>query len=359
MSDSRKTRTRKRNAPKASGIGRKPKRRRTEEVPALPNGWLEQYDEGEAKYHRILSNRSDPPEHKLTHTVMENASQLHVEVLGKHLTPVTTPALSIFNTLPARTSTISKVVLIDKLKMCEGLSDPTLLTLADGNGKLYDIYKNVVGTVQDNKIHHIHCEVLLSTGTCCSSCTKYRQSLKMKVIRQRKSKEKVSLQSHKTRLSLLNTPQKIERIRYHKRQSKALLMQKARMAAKLDKLQEESTVVAAEDLSSELFAILTKENTKCNLPGNNIQHLFWEQQVSCVEVRKMKGTIQNMYAYAMYCPMLLLLCDTYNALHMCTYILLFNTTNFTEEGCPTEGTKWDALASTHDQVVPLSEVYVH
>jgi hypothetical protein len=32
MSDSRKTRTRKRNAPKASGIGRKPKRRRTEEV---------------------------------------------------------------------------------------------------------------------------------------------------------------------------------------------------------------------------------------------------------------------------------------------------------------------------------------
>ena len=169
----------------------------------------------------------------------------------------------------------------------------------------------------------------------------------------------VSLQSHKTRLSLLNTPQKIERIRYHKRQSKALLMQKARMAAKLDKLQEESTVVAAEDLSSELFAILTKENTKCNLPGNNIQHLFWEQQVSCVEVRKMKGTIQNMYAYAMYCPMLLLLCDTYNALHMCTYILLFNTTNFTEEGCPTEGTKWDALASTHDQVVPLSEVYVH
>lgn len=87
-------------------------------------------------------------------------------------------------------------------------------------------------------------------------------------------------QSENTRLSILNTPQKRERVKYHQRRSRALLMQKVRLEAKLAKLQEESTVIAEDDLSDDLLTILTKEEHSIrDLPGNNIKRLFWEQQV--------------------------------------------------------------------------------
>jgi hypothetical protein len=155
----------------------------------LPDGWVVQTDDGKVKYHRITSN-GDPPIHKLTHTVMEGTEFLHVEILGRHLNKDSTPALAVLDGLPARTSTIKKVALIDALPICKGNPDPTMLTLADKHGKLYDIRKNVMATLQDQTIRHTNCEVLLNSGIRCIPCTKYRRTLRMKLTRQRQASEK-------------------------------------------------------------------------------------------------------------------------------------------------------------------------
>jgi len=59
---------------------------------------------------------------------------LHVEVLGRHLSKDTTPALSILDGLPKRTTLKKKAALIDTLTVCAGNSDPSMLALADKGG---------------------------------------------------------------------------------------------------------------------------------------------------------------------------------------------------------------------------------
>jgi hypothetical protein len=67
-------------------------------------------------------------------------------------------------------------------------------------------------------------------------------------------------------------------------------MQKVRLEAKLAKLQEESTVIAEDDLSDDLLTILTKEEHSIrDLPGNNIKRLFWEQQKKAAQLRGPSG----------------------------------------------------------------------
>ena len=53
-----------------------------------------------------------------------------------------------------------------------------------------------------------------------------------------------------------------------------------RVTARLEKLQEESTVATEEDLSGDLIAIMTDgEKDMQKLSATSFQRMFWEQQV--------------------------------------------------------------------------------
>ena len=59
-----------------------------------------------------------------------------------------------------------------------------------------------------------------------------------------------------------------------------LKIQVQRVTARLEKLQEESTVATEEDLSGDLIAIMTDgEKDIQKLSATRFQRMFWEQQV--------------------------------------------------------------------------------
>ena len=83
-----------------------------------------------------------------------------------------------------------------------------------------------------------------------------------------------------TPFNVLDTPGKKRQVQYHQRRVKALLMKNKRLDARLEKLQQESSVTDDDDLSSDLISIMSNEEKKVEeLPGTDIQRLFWEQQV--------------------------------------------------------------------------------
>ena len=93
---------------------------------------------GYPTYHRIVASDTNPPKHKLIHTVKENEDgSLLVEVLGKHLHSTTTPALNVLDKLPRHTSLQRKVKIIDNLKICIGNEESSFIDLADKNGQFF------------------------------------------------------------------------------------------------------------------------------------------------------------------------------------------------------------------------------
>ena len=84
---------------------------------------------------------------KVTVTVSHNGS-LHVDVLGRQLSKETMSALSILDLLSKDASSRQKVQLIDKLKVCCGIPEPTLLELADKWGNFYSVRKSVIAKIE-------------------------------------------------------------------------------------------------------------------------------------------------------------------------------------------------------------------
>lgn len=151
----------------------------------MPDAWVEQTIEGCAKYHKILATNTIPPTHTISHTVTGEGDALHIEVLGRHLSK-DTPALSILNGLPKNTPIKRKVELIDRLKVCDGNCDPSMLALAGRGGKFYNIRGVLVAEVEQKTIRHVKCEVLIKKGKRCCACERHRISLRVKRSRKRK-----------------------------------------------------------------------------------------------------------------------------------------------------------------------------
>ena len=156
---------------------------------SLPETWVEQNIEGRTKYHRILASSTVPPAHIITHSITEEHDVLHVEVLGRHLSKDTTPALSILDGLPKRTTLKKKAALIDTLAVCAGNSDLTMLALADKGGNFFNVRRAVIAKVEHTTIRHVNCAVLIQEGDRCAACSRHRKSLLVKVRRQRKRME--------------------------------------------------------------------------------------------------------------------------------------------------------------------------
>lgn len=84
----------------------------------------------------------------------------------------------------------------------------------------------------------------------------------------------------KTPFSILNTPGKRTHMRHLQQKARMLKMQVQRVTARLEKLQEESTVATEEDLSGDLIAIMTDGVKGIHkLSATSFQRMFWEQQV--------------------------------------------------------------------------------
>ena len=145
----------------------------------MPETWVEQTIEGCTKYHKILVTNTTPPTHMISHTITGEGDALHIEVLGRHLSN-DAPALSILKGLPKSTTLKRKVQLIDRFKLCSGNSDPSMLALADREGKFYNIRGAPVAEVEQKTIRHVKCEVLIVKGKRCHACERHRISLSRK-----------------------------------------------------------------------------------------------------------------------------------------------------------------------------------
>lgn len=157
----------------------------------MPEPWVEQNIEGCTKYHRILAASTVPPTHVITHTITEEGDVLHVEVLGRHLTKDKSPALGILDGLKNNTTLKKKAELIDKLTVCAGNSDPSMLALADKGGNFFNVRRALIAKVEHTTIRHVNCAVLIEDGERCAACLRHRKSLLVKASRQRKR-----MQSH-------------------------------------------------------------------------------------------------------------------------------------------------------------------
>ena len=73
--------------------------------------------------------------------------------------------------------------LIDKLAVCAGNFDPSMLTLADKGGNFFNVRRRLIAKVEQNTIKHVSCEILISDGDRCAACTRHRKSLLVKVNR--------------------------------------------------------------------------------------------------------------------------------------------------------------------------------
>ena len=147
---------------------------------------MEQIIDGHSKFHRIVAKEGVPPPHILTHTVtVAEGSSLHVEVLGRHLSTETTPALSVLDTLSRSATLKQKVHLIDTLKVCSGNPEPSLQDLADKVGNFYNIRNRLIAKIEGQTIRHVNCAVLIQEGTRCAACSAHRQCLMVKCSRQR------------------------------------------------------------------------------------------------------------------------------------------------------------------------------
>ena len=156
----------------------------------LPDSWVVQTVDGHTKYHKIVVLGVVPTCHILTHTLTEGVGRnLHVEVLGRHLNKESTPALRVLDSLPKKASLKQKVHIVNKLKVCSGNSDPSLLKLADKMGRFYNISIDIVANIESDHmytIRHVNCAILLQEGTRCPACSKHRRYLQVKHSRQRR-----------------------------------------------------------------------------------------------------------------------------------------------------------------------------
>ena len=117
---------------------------------------------------------------------------MQVEIFGHHLNVSTTPALSVLDKLPKRTSNVRKIEEIDKLALCTGNSDYNMLQLAGKHGKFVDKQLKTVAKIEGKVIRHVNCSILMSStdkGTRCTACTEHRKSLLVQVARKRRRKQ--------------------------------------------------------------------------------------------------------------------------------------------------------------------------
>ena len=83
-----------------------------------------------------------------------------------------------------------------------------------------------------------------------------------------------------TTFSHLDTPGKRRHMKQHLQRVRALRRQVERKTAQLEKVQQQSTMIVHEDLSSDLATIMDSAAEEISkLPDTSFKRMFWEQQV--------------------------------------------------------------------------------
>lgn len=283
----------------------------------------------------VAEGDSEKPGHMLTHSVSLIDETVHIEVLGRHLTETTTPALSVLDDLPQNATLKQKVLAIDGLLICEGNCEPSLKDLADKMGNFYDKNKKeIIAKIEGHTIRHINCSILANEEKRCSTCKTYRQTLMVKRTRKKQKLQGIKYSiyaedgmcthynlynnilftdtsfSMRTKLSILNTPEKRQHLNIYKHQTKALVAKMQRMQQRWEKVQKESTLILTDDMSSDLMSIMSEEGKTCHitdLPEDSFRKIFWEQQVTlsmtsqCIHQTVHTCTHARLYMYIIGC----------------------------------------------------------
>lgn len=136
-------------------------------------------------------------------------------------------------------------------------------------------------------VKHVNCSLLLDDKDSqqCSSCKSHRKILLVQLSRRKESSlSHVDTSSH-TNYRFLSTPEKIQRMRLMKRDSKILRLRCDGLMNKLAVLMEKRGVYVDENMEKDLVTIMetNSANIESEFPDDSFQKLFWQQQMNAVK----------------------------------------------------------------------------
>lgn len=270
---------------------------------AAETQWIDHssISDGNISIYKIL-NQGDNSQESLivTHSLVVKADlSWTLTVHGKLVNPSNCSHLS---SIPAKLSAESLanlIAVVDRCSICPGHPDENFLKmLEDKKGKLMSKNQGEISTIDNHSpvqmngrtfsktVRHSKCQMLVSEGKC-STCVKYRNSLRR--IYHRWSKKKLSprrregTNSH-TNFRHLNTPEKRRRYRNLRRRLLSTEKEVEKLKQVIEASNEKHGVKVGESVHADLSNIMEEMSGEIleKYPVGSFRRVFWEQQLEAV-----------------------------------------------------------------------------
>ncbi len=181
------------------------------------------------------------------------------------------------------------LVRLDNLAICVGPPDAHFIRMITAKkGKILSHDGKAVCSVDNGTVRTMDCEIL-STSEKCSTCKKYRATLRSYNRWSKKLKSSSGLNDY-TNERYLNTPVKKEKIGKLKKRAHAAEQTVANLREKVRKLTECGGDTLDENLHSDMIGIM-KENTdgvKSAYPEGSFGRFLWEEQMKAASLSNLK-----------------------------------------------------------------------
>lgn len=272
----------------------------------LPVNWLMKTDSnglilGKIRQIPSSSSTSDQPL-SLSHclTIYENLTWT-LYIHGKKVDVGMCAALESVPVLLQPTTVNHLLATLDSLNVCIGSPEEHFVELCDSHhGRILspdgsvaaykDTYCAVTseGVFFDSTVRASKCSMVVSGGSKCDFCRKYRSVLRAMQSRQKKcppSSEKTMTSSH-VNYRYLSTPEKIQRMANLRSK---VVQQKRKIALleeKVKNLTESSGVEVDKEMHDDLGNIMEEmtEKVESKFSENSFEHVFWSQQLQAKKV---------------------------------------------------------------------------
>ena len=220
-------------------------------------------------------------------------------VHGKLVNPSNCSCLS---SIPEKLSVKSLsafIVVINRCSICPGHPDENFIKMLENKkGKLMSKNKGEISSIDSHSpvqlngqtfsktVRHSKCEVLVSEGKC-STCVKYRNSLRR--IYHRWTKKKVSPRrreatSSRTNFRHLNTPEKGRRYRNLRRRLLSTEKEVEKLKRCIEASNEKYGIKVGESMHDDLSKIMEEMSSEIieKNPVGSFRRVFWEQQLEAL-----------------------------------------------------------------------------
>ena len=273
-----------------------------------------------------------PKQLTVTHSLSINADLSWTLFVNQHQVEVTTcSALKAFAG-PMSTDKLSQLLLtLDRLPVCAGQPDDHFMhmilakkgRITSNNGKVVAYVDNahveLNGDVYTQTIRTSNCE-LISHSVKCSSCTKYRPTLRSMYHRWNKRQTQnvgaaaSSGETSKfTNERYMNTPEKRAKIDSLRKRAYTAEQRVTKLCEKIHKLTQEQGDVVEHSLNSDLLHIMNEnsDQIKKAFPEDSFARLFWEEQLKAATASNAKQVRWH--------PVIIKWCLNLKLMSSCTY----------------------------------------